>query len=58
MKGGKAAKKWSKSEDLPLYLLIAAFGIKSTGEIKVGASLFFSVSVFIYPKSSIRLENF
>ncbi len=41
MKGGKAAKRWSKSEDLPLYyMLIAAFGTKSTGEIKVGHPCF------------------
>jgi hypothetical protein len=36
-------KRWSKSEDLPFILLIAAFGIKSTGEMKVGVPAFFCI---------------
>ncbi|GAA4462663.1 hypothetical protein GCM10023093_09710 [Nemorincola caseinilytica] len=45
--GGKAAKRWSESEDLPLHPiygdeLIAAFGTKSTGEKKAGHTLHLS----------------
>jgi hypothetical protein len=51
---GKAAKRWSKSEDLPMHpvpflkkgiWLIAAFGNKGTGRMKA-VVLFFSFLIF------------
>jgi len=53
-KNGKAAKRWSKSEDLPLLLLIAAFGTKGTGEIKVGIACFF-LSLNFFPIAAFRV---
>ena len=44
---GRPRKSGVSQKTCLCVLLIAAFGIKSTGEIEAGATLFFSVSDFL-----------